>query len=226
MEPTFVRDVLWQAFKQSWWMWLIVFVIYVLFEIFKAKKSSNKFSKINKAHSGRELLGRLRDLSYQEFEEYIVFLFNKLGYKSEAVGKSHDGGVDVIVEKDGVKQYIQCKKYNSRNKVNLHDVRDFYGSLIDFLANSKGYFITTSSFTLEAEKFAEDKPIELIDGYKLLDYIKMSGIDNKEYFNNTKEEKCPECGGTLVEKSGKYGRFFGCSNYPKCKYTKNIGFQK
>jgi restriction system protein len=103
MEPNFARDILWQALKQSWWIWLILIVLYILFEIFKAKKSSNKFSKINKAHSGRELLNSLRNLTYQEFEEYIVFLFNKLGYKSEAVGKSHDGGVDVIVEKDGVK---------------------------------------------------------------------------------------------------------------------------
>lgn len=29
---------------------------------------------------------------------------------------------------------------------------------------------------------------------------------------------CPRCGGTLVEKKGKYGTFFGCSNYPKCKF--------
>jgi len=32
------------------------------------------------------------------------------------------------------------------------------------LAQAKGYFITTNKFTLEAERFAEDKPIELIDG--------------------------------------------------------------
>lgn len=32
---------------------------------------------------------------------------------------------------------------------------------------------------------------------------------------------CPKCGGTLVERNGKYGTFIGCSNYPKCKYTKN-----
>lgn len=30
---------------------------------------------------------------------------------------------------------------------------------------------------------------------------------------------CPKCGGTLVLRNGKYGRFYGCSNYPKCKYT-------
>ena len=31
--------------------------------------------------------------------------------------------------------------------------------------------------------------------------------------------KCPRCGGNLVRRQGKYGYFYGCSNYPKCKYT-------
>lgn len=32
--------------------------------------------------------------------------------------------------------------------------------------------------------------------------------------------KCPECGGRLVPRSGPYGKFMGCSNYPNCKYIK------
>ena len=31
---------------------------------------------------------------------------------------------------------------------------------------------------------------------------------------------CPKCGGQLVKRRGKYGSFYGCSNYPKCKFTK------
>lgn len=30
---------------------------------------------------------------------------------------------------------------------------------------------------------------------------------------------CPQCGGTLVLRHGRYGNFYGCSNYPKCKFT-------
>ena len=30
--------------------------------------------------------------------------------------------------------------------------------------------------------------------------------------------KCPRCGGNLVLRDGRYGRFYGCSNYPRCKY--------
>jgi restriction system protein len=38
---------------------------------------------------------------------------------------------------------------------------------------------------------------------------------------------CPKCGGQLKERTAKHGanaggRFFGCSNHPRCKYTRNI----
>lgn len=33
---------------------------------------------------------------------------------------------------------------------------------------------------------------------------------------------CPECGGKMVEKNGRNGRFVGCSNYPNCHYTRSL----
>ena len=32
---------------------------------------------------------------------------------------------------------------------------------------------------------------------------------------------CPQCGGQLVLRNGRYGSFYGCSNFPKCKFTLN-----
>ena len=32
---------------------------------------------------------------------------------------------------------------------------------------------------------------------------------------------CPLCGGKLVLRRGRYGSFYGCSNYPQCKFTKS-----
>jgi hypothetical protein len=40
--------------------------------------------------------------------------------------------------------------------------------------------------------------------------------------NEIKRGTCPRCDGVLVEREGKYGRFFGCSNYPKCKFKKRL----
>jgi DNA topoisomerase-1 len=34
--------------------------------------------------------------------------------------------------------------------------------------------------------------------------------------------ECPECGGELALRQGKFGAFISCRNYPKCKYLKNI----
>ena len=49
--------------------------------------------------------------------------------------------------------------------------------------------------------------------------------DKKEHIRNIKgtlEEKqktCPRCKSELVERKGAYGKFLGCSSYPRCKYT-------
>lgn len=34
-----------------------------------------------------------------------------------------------------------------------------------------------------------------------------------------KQGICPQCGGQLVLRHGKYGSFYGCANYPKCRFT-------
>lgn len=72
---------------------------------------------------------------------------------------------------------------------------------------------------------------EIIDNVdEIISEIKSNNITDKnvkkEHIKNIREniidkdlDKCPKCGGQLVERTGKYGNFIGCSNYPKCKYT-------
>lgn len=35
--------------------------------------------------------------------------------------------------------------------------------------------------------------------------------------------RCPRCGGELKLRNGKYGPFYGCSNYPNCRFTHKVG---
>ncbi len=35
-------------------------------------------------------------------------------------------------------------------------------------------------------------------------------------------EQCPECGAELLKRKGRYGEFIACSNFPKCRYSRNI----
>ncbi len=36
----------------------------------------------------------------------------------------------------------------------------------------------------------------------------------------SEEMKCPRCNGVLVRRIGKFGQFWGCSNFPRCHFTK------
>lgn len=38
-------------------------------------------------------------------------------------------------------------------------------------------------------------------------------------------EPCPDCGGELQIKQGRFGRFIGCSNYPTCRYTRPLSLK-
>lgn len=155
----FVKLLLWGL------AFLAVFIVIVLF----VKRS--KVHKQSQWRTDRELLNWLKELKPWEFEDYIAHLYSKLGYKTERVGGGYDGGVDVIAEKNGIKYYIQCKKYIT-STVGVKEIREFYGVLVDHTAQGKGIFITTNIFTSEAEYFAKDKPIELIDGQKLVRLIR------------------------------------------------------
>lgn len=47
-----------------------------------------------------------------------------------------------------------------------------------------------------------------------------SDIPRAELTAETLDEDCPECKSKLLIKLGKYGKFIGCSNYPKCNYMR------
>ena len=50
------------------------------------------------------------------------------------------------------------------------------------------------------------------------------GVRNRTacWDQEVKAGQCPRCDGFLVLRKGKYGDFYGCSNYPKCKFTKKL----
>lgn len=51
---------------------------------------------------------------------------------------------------------------------------------------------------------------------------KKSGNHQKGTNNLTNKNRCPSCGGYLKRMPGKYGAFYGCSNFPKCTYKHKL----
>ena len=137
----------------------------------------------------------------------------------------------------------------TNNKKNYFDnpVKENHGSiraLSQLLDLDSNYFISIICVPSDAVICTETKDkmtqVELLDDtiktyrkevikYGLLEIkkkIKSSNIATESYFSSDLEEhdinSCPKCGSKLVVRKGKYGDFIGCSNYPKCKFTKEL----
>lgn len=52
---------------------------------------------------------------------------------------------------------------------------------------------------------------------------KDESVQRKDVTQESLDEKCPECGSALSIRLGRNGRFVGCTNYPTCSYTRNLG---
>lgn len=126
-----------------------------------------------------ELLSNIAKCSPAFFEKLVVELLVGMGYggsivdAGQTIGKSGDGGIDGIIKEDKLGLdivFIQAKRWE--NPVGAKEIRNFVGALAGQKAN-KGVFITTSSFTRDANSFVQQiqQKVILIDGQLLAQYM-------------------------------------------------------
>ena len=119
-----------------------------------------------------DLLDKVLSESPEFFERLVVDLLRKMGYgiSSKVTRFSGDGGIDGIIEEDKLgldNIYIQAKRWAKDNKVSRPQLQAFIGAMAD-RGGSKGVFITTSSFTQDAQNYHPNNyKIALIDGTRL-----------------------------------------------------------
>jgi DNA topoisomerase-1 len=51
---------------------------------------------------------------------------------------------------------------------------------------------------------------------------KYKEVSKKDITEKPTEKTCPKCGAPLLIRLGKYGKFYACSRFPKCKYTESL----
>ena len=136
------------------------------------------YHKIRKALEN-EILMKLKSVHPSFFERIVVELLVKMGYggsiqdAGKAIGKSGDEGIDGIIKEDKLGLdviYVQAKRWEG--VVGRPELHKFVGALAGQGAK-KGIFITTSSFTKEAEQYSpkNETKMVLIDGMKLAQYM-------------------------------------------------------
>lgn len=190
----------------------------------------------------------LESISWREFELLVGEAFRRKGFTVQETGQGGaDGGIDLVLLKEGEKYLVQCKQWR-RQLVQVNVIRELFGVMA--AEGAKGGFVVISGrFTEDARVFAQGKNLQLIEGAELNDMIRQSRATTARQNSQPTTSKvpyqptsvasaplaqihcatqptCPTCLAPMVQRVAKRGSnvgntFWGCSQYPKCKTTRN-----
>jgi restriction system protein len=135
-------------------------------------------------------LGVLSVMDWREFETRIGDAFRHQGYSVRETGLGGvDGGVDLILHKDGQMTLVQCRQWRTK-LVDVKLVREMYGLLIHHHADVVK-IVAIGSYTDDAQRFVNGKPIELICGNTLLAMLREgSSVARLAVNDSTQESAC------------------------------------
>jgi restriction system protein len=190
----------------------------------------------------RKAADALDGMNWREFEKLLVGeAFRLQGYGVlETGGGGADGGVDLVLSKGTEKYLVQCKQWKAF-KVGVDVVRELYGVMAAKGA-AGGLVVTSGRFTEDAVGFASGRNLKLIDGPLLHDLIRQARNSRRQTPARQSRSSsgsaapadtpsvpgCPTCSKPMLKRTAKRGanageEFWGCSAYPACRGTRQIG---
>ncbi|MDO9049082.1 MAG: restriction endonuclease [Methylobacter sp.] len=171
----------------------------------------------------------LKSLEWKRYEEVCMEYLRIKSCHADVTSIGADGGIDIKVkDKNGNTLAVaQCKSWKRPIGVDL--IRQIYG----IMAGERiklGIFLTTSVFSPDAIKFAEEKKLILIDADELINLINGLKDDDKKKIDRIATEgdyttpTCVHCNVKMVKRVATKGmnegsEFWGCVNFPKCRKT-------
>jgi restriction system protein len=172
----------------------------------------------------------LAALSWVQFEQVIADAFRRHGYRVRETGGRNqpDGGIDVVLQRDGETTIVQAKHWRT-GSVGVALVRELYGVQHQMHAHH-AMFVVLGRYTADAQAFAAETGVTLVDGEQLLSIIR-TGLDGAALVLPTpaplQAPSCPACSSVTVRRTAQRGAlaghdFWGCSRYPACRGTVNI----
>lgn len=113
-------------------------------------------------------IAEIDTMSGKEFEDYLGYMFETLGYKSRVTKYRGDYGADLILEKNEKRIAVQAKRY--AKKISVKSVQEISTALKYYNAN-EGWVVTNNYFTKAAKDLARINGIILIDREKLMEFM-------------------------------------------------------
>jgi len=167
-------------------------------------------------------------IEWRRFEAVCEALFAQAGFETRSQSHGADGGVDIWLHSRNNADatpvaVVQCKHWQSR-PVGVKEMREFFGVMASHQLQ-RGTYATTSKYTADAQAFAKANGINALDGTGLLKLIaartpqQQQALLSVAFEGDYGRPTCASCGDKMLERTPSKGgaRFWGCSNYPRCK---------
>lgn len=168
----------------------------------------------------------LRLLEWKRFEILCARYYDAVGFGTATLAAGPDGGIDVKLFKldpDKPLAIVQCKAWKSQ-VVGVKEIRELLGVMVHEKVR-RGVFITTGSYTADAQAFGAANPIQLLDGEALVQKIlqlpleKQKALLDYAFDGDYRTPTCASCGVKMVKRDSSRGPFWGCAHYPRCRST-------
>lgn len=147
----------------------------------------------------------------------------------EEQGIGRPSTYSMIIDTIQQRGYVELKKASETSKTKVffpteqgeltsQKLEEFFNDIINVRY--------TANMETELDEIAEgdrDHVQSLKEFYDKFEPLVDNAYQNMEKMEPEKiGEACPECGGELVIRQGRFGKFISCLNYPQCKYTRKI----
>lgn len=224
---------------------IIILAVYLKLPETRGKRGENRVKWVigetieNEQYVINDLIlsnnGNTSQIDHIVINQRGVFVIETKNYSGEIYGSEKQREWTQVLAYGNVKN----KLYNplKQNAAHVYNVKRIVGnlpihSLVVFVQNNTNHIQANNVISLSALKKTLGSGASILTvkqmetAYNLLRANKIE-ISTKKHIENIKTQQwkvehgvCPRCGKRLVLRNGKYGEFFGCSNYPKCTFIK------
>ena len=122
-------------------------------------------------------LSNLDNTLGREFEEFMIKLFEKLGYSTTVTNRSKEYGCDMMLQQSNYRIAVQTTR--SESELTFTSVQRVLDSSRKY-ASQMSVVITNNKFLSSAKNLAKIKNVVLIDRKKLLKLIDLSNLPVNE----------------------------------------------
>jgi restriction system protein len=144
-----------------------------------------------------------------DFERCVGAMFIRLDYEVEFT-ETYDFGADLIVSRDGNRTAVQAKRQDAR--VGEHAFQQVLEGRIYYHCDS-ATVVTNSELISRARKVAVECGVSVLERTHLTRMLQMAAMLESPRLLDP--PLCTRCEIPLVRRSGRYGPFWGCSNFPR-----------